>query len=87
MLQATEQLRTTRQLQAMEQLRAAIDVLQECDIQASSDEAICEQIIMMHRQINRLQAAWSKRVVVAERRGSAAAGGYLTTATFLRHSC
>jgi len=71
----------------MEQLRDAIDVLQECDVQASSDEAICEQIILMHRQINRLQAAWSERVVVAERRGSASAGGYLTTASFLRHSC
>ena len=99
MLQATELLRTSGQSrtvgpaqpagqsQAIEQLRDAIDVLRECDVEASSDEAICEQIVMLHRQINRLQAAWSQRVAVADGRAAAAAGGYLTTASFLRHCC
>jgi hypothetical protein len=74
-------------LQALQQLREANDALLSCDIAELSDDAICEQIVILNQQHNRTQAALSQRIALAHQRGSAAAGGFLTTASFLRHNC
>jgi Domain of unknown function (DUF222) len=74
-------------LQALQQLREANDALLSYDLAELSDEAICEQIVLLNQQQNRSQAALSQRIALAHHRGSAAAGGFLTTASFLRHNC
>jgi hypothetical protein len=67
-------------------LQAAIDELQTADLAELSDSVLCEQTITLRHQIDQLEAAFSHYVEAAHLRGAAAAGGYLSTAAFLRHA-
>ncbi len=68
-------------------LQTAIDELRSVDIGQLSDAVICERIASLRRQIDQLEAIWSRTVAVAHRRGATSADGHLSTAAFLRHAC
>ncbi len=74
-------------MSALESVRQAVDELQQTDVDALPNTALCETIVALRQQIDRLEAVWSHQVAIAHERGAAAADGYVSTAAFLRHAC
>ena len=72
---------------ACENLSEAIDELTIAGFGSLSDSAMCESVAELRRQIDRLEAVFTERVAVMHERGAASAEGFVTTASFLRHTC
>jgi Domain of unknown function (DUF222)/HNH endonuclease len=75
------------QVHELENLRRAVDDLQHLDAGSAPDGVVCETIVALRREIERLESVMSAQVAVAHERGSASAVGYVSTAAFLRHRC
>jgi hypothetical protein len=73
-------------LDVMGNVRSAVDALHSIDLGGLSDAALCEHITALRREIDRMEAGFSDAVAVAHRRGAASAGGFVSTAAFLRHA-
>jgi hypothetical protein len=71
----------------LDALSGAVAALQRLDSSALPDEAFCDQVKALRRQIDRLESVFTSQVGLMHERGSAGAVGYVTTATFLRHGC
>ncbi|MDQ1487335.1 MAG: hypothetical protein QOJ62_3028 [Actinomycetota bacterium] len=74
-------------MQELDALRKAIDEMQRVEHDATPDAALCEGIVELRRQIDRLESVLSRKVALAHERAAASADGYLSTAAFLRHAC
>jgi hypothetical protein len=72
---------------ARQQLSAAIDALRQASFAQLSDSAMCESVAELRQQIDQLEALFTERVAVVHERGAALAEGFVTTGSFLRHTC
>ncbi len=79
-------------MQALDLVADAIDELHCCASAnlldtALPDAALCEAVVLLRQQIDRLEAAWSHLVALTHERGAARAAGYASTAAFLHQMC
>ncbi len=74
-------------MRELDALSDAVDALQRLDSSALPDEAICDQVKALRRQIDRLESVFTSQVGLMHERGSAGAAGFVTTAAFLRFGC
>jgi hypothetical protein len=74
-------------MRELDALSDAVDALQRLAGSGLPDEAFCDQVKALRRQIDRLESVFTSQVGLMHERGSAGASGYVTTAAFLRHGC
>lgn len=74
-------------LHARQSLTSVIDELTPAHFAPLSESAMCESVAELRKQIDRLEAVFTERVTVLHERGAASSEGYVTTASYLRHTC
>ena len=72
---------------AIAELERVVDRLHLADDERLPGSVTLDEVRALRRQIDRLESAWLDRVAAVHRSGAASAGGYATTAAFLRHIC
>ena len=74
-------------MREFESLVHAVDALQLADDSALPDAVLCDQVMALRRQIDRLESMFTSQVGLMHERGAASTEGYISTAAYLRHAC
>ena len=74
-------------MREIQSLVHAVDALQLADDSALPDALLCDQVMALRRQIDRLESVFTAQVGFMHERGAANSEGYVSTAAYLRHAC
>ncbi|MSO38192.1 MAG: DUF222 domain-containing protein, partial [Acidimicrobiia bacterium] len=80
-----DQFSDPERLDPVEVLAAVVDGLFTADISGLSDVALSNEVLGLRRQLDRAEAAFASRVVLAHRRGLGSVDGASSTAAWLRN--
>lgn len=71
----------------MSELGSVIDLLSGGDLDQHTDAQLCDEIVVLRAQIERLEAQWTRRIGAAFRRSAYTPDGSVSMAAWLQHHC